>query len=146
MKRIIFVLTFFLLLSIPSYAQAQDKVDKKNSESKIKLEQLISGHLQELNGKYKMRVTETTYLPEGYIGNHQHSGPGIRYILSGELVYVQSDTAKIYKAGDCFFEPGDITHHAYNKTKEPVVILNVDILPADWEGATAIPPVSEGKH
>ena len=127
-------------------AQEQTKVEKKNSDSKIKLEQLISGHLSDLNGKYKMRVTETTYAPGGYIGKHQHGGPGIRYILSGELVYVQSDTPKMFRAGDCFFEPGDITHNAYNKGQEPVVILNVDIIPVDWNGPTTIPPASEEKR
>jgi quercetin dioxygenase-like cupin family protein len=137
---------FFFMLNIPILAQEQGKVEKKNSDSKIKLEQLISGHLSELNGKYKMRVTETTYAAGGYIRKHQHSGPGIRYILSGELVYVQSDTQKVYRAGDCFFEPGDITHNAYNKRQEPVVILNIDILSADWNGPTTIPPASEEKR
>lgn len=145
MKQVLILLISFFMAYTLGYAQQASQVEKKYSSSQIKFEHLISGHLTELNGKYKIRVTETTYSPGGSIGNHQHVGPGIRYIVSGELVYVQSDSTTIFHAGDYFFEPGDVTHHAYNKTQVPVVILNYDILPADWNGPTAILPAAEEK-
>jgi quercetin dioxygenase-like cupin family protein len=145
MRYAFFLPIFNLILNSFLVAQGQGTVEKKYSDSKIKFEHIISGHLAELNGKYKFRVTETTYAPGGFIGKHQHAGPGIRYIVSGQLTYVQQDTAKIFNTGDYFFEPGDITHNAYNNAKEPVVIMNFDILPIDWTGPTVIMPPFDKK-
>lgn len=123
-------------------APGSSRVEKAGMESKIAFEHVISGHLSELNGKYKLRVTETTYAPGGHIGEHHHSGPGVRLVQSGELTYVQADKTTIYKAGDYIYESGDVTHTAFNKTDAPVRILNFEILPADWQGAspTPVPP------
>jgi len=114
-------------------------VEKHGQDSKLKLEQVISGHLAELNGRYKLRVTEVTYAPGGFIGAHHHAGPGIRCITAGELSYEQADRTTVYKTGDCFFESGDITHTAHNHTDGPVILLNFEILPASWAGPSAIP-------
>lgn len=119
--------------------QAQDAVEKSGQDSKVLLEHLVAGHLTELNGKYKLRVTETVYAPGGHIGEHHHAGPGIRLVQSGELTYVQGEKTTVYKTGDCFFEPGDITHTAYNRTKSPTIVLNFELLPAEWNGPSAMP-------
>lgn len=115
------------------------KVEKAGQESKIVFDHIISGHLTELNGKYKLRVTETVYAPGGHIGEHHHSGPGVRLVQSGELTYVQGDKTTVYKTGDYIFESGDITHTAFNKTDGIVRILNFEILPVDWQGPSPIP-------
>ncbi len=128
-----------ILVWIPIFARGQEQVKKDGFESVIKLEQIISGHLTALNGKYKLRATQTTYLPGGFIGEHHHVGPGIRYVVSGQLTYIQSDTTRIFNSGDYFYESGDISHTAYNRTKEPVVILNFELLPAEWKGSSPIP-------
>jgi quercetin dioxygenase-like cupin family protein len=117
-----------LLLTAVPFAQGpgnveQSGVDKKGQSSEIKLEKLVAGHLQ----------------PGGYIGEHHHAGPGIRWVRSGELTYIQPDKTTVYKAGDYFYETGDITHKAYNYTKHPVVVVNFEVLPADWRGPSAIP-------
>jgi quercetin dioxygenase-like cupin family protein len=136
-----------LIAAIPSGGRGAVAVEKSGQESKIAFERVISGHLTELNGKYKLRVTETVYAPGGYIGEHHHAGPGIRLVQSGELAYVQGPKTTVYKTGDYFFESGDVTHTAYNKTKGPVRVLNFEILPADWQGASAIGvPDSSGHH
>ena len=75
-------------------AQAPIPVQKKDQSSEIKIEKVISGHLTELNGKYVLRVSETTYKPGGCIGEHHHVGPGIRLIKSGQLTYVQPDIVR----------------------------------------------------
>lgn len=118
------------------------KVEKAGMESKIAFEHLISGHLSELNGKHKLRVTVTTYAPGGHIGEHHHSGPGVRLVQSGELTYIQADKTTVYKTGDYIYESGDVTHTAFNNTDQPVRILNFEILPAHWQGAspTPVPP------
>ena len=117
----------------------QNQVEKSGQRSTLKLEQVLSGHLQELNGKYKVRVTEVTYAPGGFIGLHHHAGPGIRCVTSGQLSYEQPDRTTIYRQGDCFFESGDVAHTVHNLTKEPAVLLNFEVLPAAWSEGSAIP-------
>ena len=129
----------FILVSIPVFVRGQEPVTKAGFESVIKMEQIISGHLTDVNGKYKLRVTQTTYSPGGFIGEHHHIGPGIRYVISGQLTYIQSDTTRIFNTGDYFYESGDVSHTAFNRTKQPVVVLNFELLPADWKGSSPIP-------
>ena len=105
-------------------AQQGAKVESKGQHPQIKLDQVISGHLSELNGRYRLRVAEVTYDPGGYIGAHHHLGPGIRCVTTGELTFVQPDKTTVYRAGDCFFESGDVTNTANNATDKPVVALS----------------------
>lgn len=140
MKLFASAVIFVALVLATNTASAQQKaVEKSGQHSKLKLEQVLAGHLQELNGKYKLRVTEVTYDPGGFIGTHHHSGPGIRCIISGELSYEQPDRTTIFKQSDCFFESGDIAHTAHNLTEKPVVLLNFELLPASWPESSVIP-------
>ena len=106
------------LLVVISFAQ-NARVETKEVQPVQRFEKLISGHLTALNGKYKFRVSEVTYQPGGYVGDHNHAGPGVRVIMAGEFTYVKGDKTTVYKAGDAFFEPG---------------------LPADFSGSALIPP------
>ena len=49
---------------------------------------------------------------------HQHAGPVIVTVASGELVYVEADDCvhRSYVAGTVFIDPGNSTHSAYNPT------------------------------
>ena len=58
------------------------KVDTKGLVAKIKFEAELAGFLTELNGRYKLRVTELTLEPGGHVGEHNHVGPGIRQVTS----------------------------------------------------------------
>jgi len=139
MRRPIIAGLLFLAFAIGSAgAQQPATVDSNGQHPAVKLEQLISGHLADLNGRYKLRVTEVTYDPNGYIGAHHHVGPGIRCVTSGELTYVQPDKTTIYRSGDCFYESGDVSHTANNATTKPVVLLNFEIVPAAHSKGTAI--------
>ena len=120
-------------------AEQPAAVESNGKHGQIKLDQVVAGHLTDLNDRFKLRVAEVTYDPDGYIGPHHHVGPGIRCVTAGELTYVQADKTTVYRAGDCFFESGDVTHTAHNGTNEPVLLLNFQILPADWSGGSAIP-------
>ena len=91
------------------------KVDIKGLVAKIKFEAPIAGFLTDLNGKYKLRVTELTLEPGGYVGEHNHLGPGIRQVTSGQMTYVLPDKTVVYGPGDLFFESGDINHTVFNK-------------------------------
>jgi quercetin dioxygenase-like cupin family protein len=141
MKAVVQFLLVVTLGVVSFPGQERATVVKKDQDSAIKIEQVISGHLTDLNGKYKLRVTETIYKPGGFIGEHHHVGPGIRYVASGQLTYIQPDKTTVYNEGDYFYESGDITHTASNKTNAPVKVLNFEILPVDWKGSSAVPPM-----
>ena len=139
MKRLA-PLLLVILLSGADHSAAQTKVESTGIASKVRLEEAISGHLAELNGKFKLRATEVTFAPEAALGVHHHVGPGIRYVLSGKLTFTQAGKTTSYQAGDYFYESGNIAHTAENRTKLPLRVLFVEILPADWAGAAVIPP------
>jgi len=134
------VLFFLALLAGAGRLSAQETVEARGITSVVKLEEITFGHLLELNGKFKLRATEVTFAPDAYLGVHHHVGPGIRYVLSGEVTFTEGGQTAIYKAGDYFFETGNLAHTAENKTKLPLRILFVEVLPKDWTAPTVIPP------
>jgi len=125
----------------PARAQAPSpvKVDTKGLVAKIKFEHPVQGYLSEINGKYKLRVTELTLEPGGHVGEHNHLGPGIRLVTFGEMTYVLPEKTIIYQPGDFFFESGDINHTVYNKSDKPNQHLLFEILPMDVAGPSLIP-------
>jgi len=127
MMRFILLLVVALLCEADRLA-AQEKVEARGITSMIKLDEVVFGHLTELNGKFKLRATEVTFAPGGYLGVHHHVGPGIRYVLSGEVTFTEG------------VETGNLAHTAENKTQQPLRILFVEILPKDWTAPTVIPP------
>jgi quercetin dioxygenase-like cupin family protein len=139
MLRFALLVTWALLGSSGRLA-AQDAVEMRGISAAVKLEEVVYGHLHELNGKYKMRATEVTFAPNAYLGVHHHVGPGIRYILAGEVTFTEGGKTTIYKAGEYFFETGNLAHTAHNNTSMPLRILFVEILPKDWSTPTVIPP------
>ena len=132
-----------LLAGIPSAAQETRQVERRDVSSTTKMESVVSGYLAELNGKYKLRVSELTFKPGGFVGEHHHLAPGMRVVTSGELTFVQPDKTTIYKAGDVFYEAGNVTHTAHNMTNAPVVLLSFEIVPVDLKGSTQVPPKSK---
>jgi quercetin dioxygenase-like cupin family protein len=133
-------LLFVALLGGAGHSTAQPGVEARGVTAKVRLEEVISSHLADLNGKFKVRATEVTFAPEAYLGVHHHVGPGIRYVLSGTLTFTEAGRATTYKAGDYFYETGNFAHTAKNKTKAPLRVIFFEILPADWVGPTVISP------
>jgi quercetin dioxygenase-like cupin family protein len=115
------------------------KVDTGGLVARIKFEAPLAGFLTDLNGKYKLRVTELTLAPGGHVGEHNHVGPGIRQVTSGYMTYVLPDKTVVYGPGEFFFESGDINHTVFNKTNQPMVHVLFEILPADLNGPSLIP-------
>jgi quercetin dioxygenase-like cupin family protein len=137
------LLLFVALLGGADRLAAQETVEARGITSVIKLDEVIFGHLTELNGKFKLRATEFTFAPEGYLGVHHHVGPGIRYIISGELTFTEGGQETVYTAGEYFFETGNLAHTAQNKTNLPLRVLIVEILPKDWTAPAVIAPKSQ---
>jgi quercetin dioxygenase-like cupin family protein len=136
-------LLFFFSFGVAATASAAEqlKVETRGVTAKILYEAPITGgHLPELKGKYKMRITEITIAPGGHVGHHNHLGPGIRQMTAGEMEYILPDKTVIYRAGDFFFETGDVSHHVNNQTEAPNTHLLFEILPVDLKGASLIPP------
>lgn len=123
----------------PAGTTSPVRVDTKGLAARIKFEQVISGPLTDLNGKFKLRITELTLEPGGYVGEHNHLGPGIRQVTAGEMTYVLPDRTVVYKPGDFFFESGDVNHTVFNKTGAPMVHVLFEILPANVSGPSLIP-------
>ena len=137
------LLLFVALLGAAGRLVAQEGVEMRGITSTVKLEEVVFGHLTELNGKYKMRATEVTFAPGGYLGVHHHVGPGIRYVLSGEVTFTEGGRATVYKAGEYFFETGNLAHTAENKSNMPLRLLFVELLPKNWAAPTVIAPSAQ---
>lgn len=114
-------------------------VEMSGMNSTIMLEKPVSGHLVSLNGRYKLRGTLTIFEPGGYMGGHHHAGPGMRYVLAGELTYVEGGRTRVFRRGDWFYESGDTLHTVANHSAGRDTILNFEILPADWYGPSTMP-------
>ena len=130
-----------ILLAAPAVALADGgvKVDTVGVTAKILYEAPLEGYLKELNGKYKLRVTSITIAPGGHVGSHHHRGPGIRQMTGGEMDYILPDRTVKYRAGDFFFEAGDVSHHVENRSTQPCTHLLFEILPLDVSGPSLIP-------
>ena len=116
------------------------KVDTKGVTAAIKYEDILGGFLTEINGKYKLRVTEINIAPGGYVGDHNHLGPGIRQMTIGHMDYILPDTTVTYGPGDFFFETGDVSHRVVNNTDTTCQHLLFEILPRDVIGPSLILP------
>ena len=134
--RSLFSGILLMVFSVTGFAQVQSQ----GVTPKLKLEETVYGHLEELNGKYKFRASEVTFAPGAKLGAHHHAGPGVRYVAAGEITFLEGGKATVYKTGDFFYESGDIVHTAENKTKAPVRIVFFEILPAQWSGVSVIAP------
>jgi quercetin dioxygenase-like cupin family protein len=77
MKRFMLLFLTALLAGADRLA-AQDHVEMRDIAAAIKLEEVVYGHMTEINGKFKMRATEVTFAPGGFLGTHHHVGHGIR--------------------------------------------------------------------
>jgi quercetin dioxygenase-like cupin family protein len=135
-----------LIALAPAPAARADGVELGGFHAKVKAELADLGHLSELNGKYRIRVTEVTMDPGGFMGGHHHLGPGLRCIQSGEMSYTIGGQTTLYKPGDCFTETGALTHQSKNAGAVPVVLLNFELLPASLpEGKGSLIPAPEGE-
>jgi len=124
-----------------SQVRAQGTVDTKGLTARILFEAPISGgHIPEVRGRFKLRMTELSIAAGGYVGDHNHLGPGIRQMTEGEMDYIMPERTVTYRTGDYFFETGDISHRVLNNTNRPSKHLLFEILPVDVKGPSLILP------
>jgi quercetin dioxygenase-like cupin family protein len=116
------------------------KVETTGVTATIKYEAILEGFLTDLNGKYKLRVTEITIAPGGHVGDHHHLGPGIRQMTAGTMQYILPDRTATYGPGDYFFEAGNVSHRVVNRSAEPCTHVLFEILPVEVDRPSLIPP------
>ena len=120
---------------------SQPSVEMTGVKAAMKLQTPVEGFFTPLNGKLDMRATEIEIEPGGAVKDHYHFGPGIRRMLAGEVTLIFVDTKKeqVVRAGDYFYESGDVDVNAVNRGKEPAKILVVELVPAGLKGSAMVP-------
>ena len=84
--------------------------------------------------KAKATMLEVTLAPGAVEAAHRHPGPAFGYILEGEYEWAIDDNkAKIFKAGDTFYEPTGCLHRIGRNpsTKDKTRFLAVVLHPED---------------
>jgi quercetin dioxygenase-like cupin family protein len=85
--------------------------------------------LPNVPGKSISALVVSSYPPGGKSGKHHHAGSVLVYVLSGAIRSENSATglAKVYKAGESFFEPPGSEHLISENasTAEPASLLAV---------------------
>jgi quercetin dioxygenase-like cupin family protein len=116
-------------------------VEMTGVKAAMKFQAPIEGFMTALNGKVDMRASEIEIDPGGGLKEHYHFGPGIRYVLAGQLTLVDSETGReqTVHAGEFFYESGARLHIAVNRGKEPVKEVVVELVPAGLKGPAMVP-------
>ena len=82
--------------------------------------------------------------PGGIAYTHTHPGPGIRYLLHGELEIASEGELAVYGPGEAWFERGPDPVRAVASEDGETAFVRVLLLPAEWEGKRTIRYVDPG--
>jgi quercetin dioxygenase-like cupin family protein len=74
----------------------------------------------------------------GVAQRHTHPGPGIRYLLEGELEIETEGRASFYGPGGAWFESGPEPVAARASAHSATSFVRVLVLPAEWAGKRTI--------
>ena len=127
--RILLALPFLLLSLTPAATAPAAQV-----------RQLLNESLANAPGQ-KLTAVTVNYPPGGKSDAHRHAGSVFAFVLSGKIRSQNSATgpAKVYNAGEGFFEPQGSTHLISENasTVEPASLLAVFVAP---DGAVLTTP------
>ena len=84
-----------------------------------------------------VRLDRVDFPPGGIAYRHVHPGPGIRYLLHGELT-IDRGHARTYRAGEAWFEGADDPVLATASSTEDTAFVRVLLLPEEWAGRRTI--------
>ena len=85
------------------------------------------------------RLDRVDFPPGGMAYRHVHPGPGIRFLLHGELTIDRGDgDPHTCRASDAWFEGADDPVLATASTEEDTAFVRVLLLPAEWAGKRTI--------
>ncbi|MSO94214.1 MAG: hypothetical protein EXQ81_00275 [Thermoleophilia bacterium] len=85
-----------------------------------------------------LRCDRIDFPPGGIAYRHTHPGPGIRYLLHGELDVATEGKTASYGTGGAWFESGADPVLATASEHRATAFVRVMILPAEWVGKRTI--------
>jgi hypothetical protein len=85
-----------------------------------------------------MRCDRVDFGPGGIAYRHTHPGPGIRYLLSGEITIETEGHEHTYGPGEPWFERGPDPVLATTTDREPSAFVRVLVLPGEYAGQRTI--------
>ena len=85
-----------------------------------------------------MRHDRIDFPPGGIAYRHTHPGPGIRYLLFGELMIESDGESHRYRAGEPWFERGPEPVLATASDTTETAFVRVLLLPGEWAGKRTI--------
>ena len=106
---------------------ARSEAEQGSSET---VQVVASQKLPNVPGK-SITAIRVSYAPGGKSGKHHHAGSVLAFVVSGEIRSENSATgpAKVYKAGESFFEPPGSEHLVSENASatEPASLLAIFI-------------------
>jgi quercetin dioxygenase-like cupin family protein len=88
--------------------------------------------------EWVMRCDRIDFPPGGVAHTHTHPGPGIRYLLQGELEIRTEGRSTFHGRGSAWFESGPEPVYAEASQHQETAFVRVLVLPAEWEGKRTI--------
>jgi quercetin dioxygenase-like cupin family protein len=85
-----------------------------------------------------MRCDRVDFGPGGVAHRHTHPGPGIRYLLFGEITIDAEGATRTYGPGEAWFERGPDPVLATTTEREASAFARVLLLPASYAGQRTI--------
>ena len=90
-------------------------------------------------GEWIARLDRVHFPPGAVAYRHTHPGPGIRYLLAGELTIDRGEGApRTYGAGEAWFEGAHDPVLATASATEDTTFVRILLLPAEWAGKRTI--------
>jgi quercetin dioxygenase-like cupin family protein len=99
---------------------------------------LLSAEVALDDGDWLMRCDRVDFEPGGIAYRHTHPGPGIRYLLFGQITIDSLGEEHTLGPGEAWFERGPDPVLAITAADEPSAFVRVLLLPAEWEGKRTI--------
>jgi quercetin dioxygenase-like cupin family protein len=85
-----------------------------------------------------MRCDRVDFPPGGVAHRHTHPGPGIRYLLAGELTIAAPGGTRTYRPGEAWFEGADYPVLATASADEDTAFVRALLIPSEWAGKRTI--------
>ncbi len=99
---------------------------------------LLSAEIELDDGDWLMRCDRVDFEPGAIAYRHTHPGPGIRYLLFGQITIDSLGEEHTLGPGEAWFERGPDPVLATTAADEPSAFVRVLVLPAEWEGKRTI--------
>ncbi len=122
-----------LLVAATTSAFGDEKKQKRKPPEM--LQDVVLGQIDMKNPM--LRARKFSMPPGAKSPTHRHDGPGIRYVLDGEItIYWKDGTKHTYGPGDTYFEGPGENHpphdmSAANEGDKPVIVYIVDLHPGE---------------